>query len=270
MTEPQPAPSVLGPTVGDRPPRLTWVGHSTVRIELDGVVLLTDPLLRMRVTHLRRLANLAPQAHAGIDAVLISHAHYDHLDVPSLRAIGKQVTMVVPRGVGKFLTRRGFHKVVELDEGETADINGVVVRAVFAEHSSLRVATIAGTPALGYIAEGSQRIYFAGDTDLFPGMAHLAGDLDVALMPIAGWGKSTGPGHLGPREAAEALAILQPRVGIPIHWGTYAPMTTRRPSPSSMLRPAEDFGRHVADLAPGVDTRRLEVGESIEIDPRVP
>ena len=140
--------------------------------------------------------NFSPDAHSGIDALLISHVRYDHLDVPSLRTIGKQVLIVVPRGVGRFLTRRGFQDVVELSEGETTTINGVDVRAVFAEHSSMRAATIAGTPTLGYVVNGSQRIYFAGDTDLFPGMAGLAGDLDVALVPIAGWGTSIGPGHL--------------------------------------------------------------------------
>ncbi len=238
---------------------------------MDDASLLTDPLLRTRITHLRRLAELPPDAGTDLDAVLISHAHYDHLDVPSLRTLGKPMPMVVPWGVGRFLTRRGFQKVVELQVGDTTTVKGVDVRAVFAEHSTMRAATIAGTPALGYVISGTQRVYFAGDTDLFPEMAHLARDLDLALVPIAGWGKSTGPGHLGPEEAAQALAILKPRVAVPIHWGTYAPMTARRPSAAGARpAPVEEFRRHAAELAPDVDVQTLEVGGSILLEPARP
>ena len=82
-------------------------------------------------------------------------------------------------------------------------------------------------PALGYLLQGSQSVYFAGDTDLFPEMAALGG-VDVALLPVAGWGPRLPEGdHMNPRRAAEALKILKPRLAIPIHWGTYTPLWVR-------------------------------------------
>ena len=252
---------------GSEPPRnhtdglrLTWVGHSTVRIDLDGVSLLTDPLLRRRVMHLQRVVSVESELYEDIDAVLISHAHYDHLDVPSLRKIGRSVRVIVARGGRGFLRRRAFPDVVQLAEGDETIVGDVRVRAVFAEHSNMRASTIALSPALGYVISGSQRVYFAGGTDLFPGMEGLASDLDVALLPIGGWGQSLRPGHLGPRKAAEAVSILCPRVAIPIHWGTYAPLFPVRATPSIDRDPTGDFLQHASQLAPDIDVRVLEVG----------
>jgi L-ascorbate metabolism protein UlaG (beta-lactamase superfamily) len=88
---------------------VTWLGHSTVLLEVDGARLLTDPLLRRRVAHLRRRD--VPVAAARIDGVLVSHLHYDHLDIPSLRALGRHVPLVVPRGGGRILRLRRFADV---------------------------------------------------------------------------------------------------------------------------------------------------------------
>ncbi len=249
----------LGPAA-DQALRLTWLGHATVRIELDGVCVLTDPLVRRRVVHLTRATAVPPEAYQNVDAVLISHAHYDHLDVPSLRKIGRSVRLIVPRGVRGFLGRRGFRDVTELAEGDETNIGAVRVRAVFAAHSNMRASPIARSPTLGYVLSGSQLVYFAGDTDLFPAMASFATGLDVALLPIAGWGKSTGPGHLGPREAAEALRILSPRVCVPIHWGTYVPLSPRRGQRADRADPATAFRLRVAEFAPNVEVRLLEPG----------
>ena len=104
--------------------RIVFLGHATVLIELDGVRLLTDPLLRRRVAHLRR--QIAPvdraSCHSGpSDAVLISHMHHDHLDLPSLRLLGRDTPLLVPAGAGAWLRRRGFTRVTELGvRGETA------------------------------------------------------------------------------------------------------------------------------------------------------
>jgi L-ascorbate metabolism protein UlaG (beta-lactamase superfamily) len=242
--------------------RLTWVGHSTVRIELDGVTLLTDPLLRPRVMHLERKSPVAVEAGEDVDTVLISHAHYDHPDVRSLRMVGRAVPVILPIGGRRFLQRRGFRDVVELAEGEETGVGPVRVRAVFAEHSNLRASTIAFSPAFGYLTSGSQRVYFAGDTDLFPEMTALAPGLDVALLPIAGWGRTVGRGHLGPREAAQALGILRPRVVVPIHWGTYGPMIPSRPAPEPGSGPSAEFAHHAEELAPEVEVRILEPGAS--------
>src|SRR3954454_22279674 len=205
--------------------RLTWVGHATVLIELDGARLLTDPFLRRRPLHLVRHASpVALEALQSLDAVLISHLHLDHLDLPSLRRLGAGVPIVVPRGSGALLARAGFTDVSELGQGETLRIGRVELIATPAEHDDRRRPGGATADPLGYIVAGTRRIYFAGDTGLFHGLAALARPpLDVALLPIWGWGPSIGAGHMGPYEAAQAAEILHPRIVVPIHWGTYFP-----------------------------------------------
>ena len=244
-------------------PRITWVGHSTVLIELDGVRLLTDPLLRARVAHLRR-AVAAPEPIEGeLDAILLSHVHYDHLDVRSLRRV-EAARIVAPRGAGRMLGRNGFAGVVELGEGEEIALGTVAVVATHAEHSARRGPFSGRSPALGYLMGGSARVYFAGDTDLFAEMRALRPGLDVALLPVWGWGPRLPPGHLDPRRAAKALRLLGPRVAIPIHWGTYRRVGSSR-DPAVLREPAERFERLAAELAPEVTVRVLVPGERIEI-----
>jgi L-ascorbate metabolism protein UlaG (beta-lactamase superfamily) len=219
---------------------------------LDGVRLLTDPVLRSRVLHLRRRVPVVPESLRGLTATLVSHAHYDHLDLWSLRSLGLDVPAVVPRGAGRLL--RGFADVREVDVGDEVVFGEVSVQATPAEHKSARLLHRSST-ALGYVLAGSRRVYFAGDTDLFEGMSALSGSLDVALLPVAGWGTKVGPGHLDPLRAAQAAALLRPRVAVPIHWGTLS--LVHRPTSAE---PPEAFRRHVAELAPAVEVRVLPPG----------
>lgn len=249
----------------ERRQRLSWLGHSTVLFELDGVRLLTDPVVRPRVLHLRRVG-VAPRLDAlSVDAVLISHVHYDHLDLSTLRRIAGTPVFVVPRGVGSLLGRHGFEHVIEVEPGDEARIGRVTVRATHAEHSSRRRPFGAETPALGYLVSGSVRSYFAGDTDLFGGMGAISDDLDVALLPVAGWGPRLPPGHLDPRTAAEALSLLRPRIAVPIHWGTYRRIGLSR-DPDVLREPALRFASFAADLMPGVEVLVVPVGGSVELD----
>jgi L-ascorbate metabolism protein UlaG (beta-lactamase superfamily) len=246
---------------------VTWIGHGTVLVELDGVRLLTDPMLRDRVAHLRRHAPLPPAAAlAQIDAVLITHLHRDHLDLPSLRRVGRDVPIVVPRGGGRLLLRRGFAAVREIAPGEDVTIEPLRVVATEARHHGGRGVVGAHGPALGYAIEGSRRIYDAGDTDLFAGMRAIgAGGLDCALVPIWGWASRLGPGHLDPLRAAHALERLQPRVAIPIHWGTYAVGPKARRPPAYLHAPLEPFLAAARELAPAVRVAALEPGGSLEL-----
>ncbi len=168
--------------------RVEYVGHATVLVELDGVRLLTDPVLRRRVAHLRRTAPPISTDLGRLDAVLISHAHYDHLDLPSLERLGRSTTIAAPKGVGRTLRRRGFEHVVELLEGDELPVGDVTVRATYADHHGGRGPFVRGAAALGYALTGSRRVFFAGDTDLFPGMSGLVPDLDLALDARVGLG----------------------------------------------------------------------------------
>lgn len=242
--------------------KVTWIGHSTVVIELDGVRLVTDPVLRDRMNVLRRVSGSAP-AVGDIDAVLLSHLHYDHLDVPSLERLGRSTRVFVPAGGAKLLRKRGWSDVVELAEGESAPFGALEVTATHADHPGRRSPWGDQATPVGYVVQGSQRVYFAGDTDLFDGMRDLA-PLDVALLPVAGWGPRVPEGHMNEHRAADALALLHPRVAVPIHWGTYRRLGLK--SGGDLLRaPADAFARLASSSAPDVDVRVLPVGGSLEL-----
>ncbi len=249
------------------PERITYVGHATVLIELGGVRLLTDPVLRERLLWIIHRHGTEPAAEVGraIDGVLISHLHHDHLDFPSLRRVGAGVPIVVPAGGGRTVRRRRLTHTVELRAGERTRIGAAEVVATAAVHEGRRFKVGPRVDALGYLIEaGGRRIYFAGDTDLFAGMEDL-GDLDVALLPVAGWGPKVGSGHLDPRRAAQAAAMLRPRVAIPIHWGTLIRRDLLHRAQGLSNEPARRFVDQLAELAPDVEPALLEPGSSFEL-----
>jgi L-ascorbate metabolism protein UlaG (beta-lactamase superfamily) len=241
--------------------RIVYVGHSTVLLDLDGVRLLTDPLLRGRLLHLRRIGPVDASQLDALDAVLISHVHLDHLDLHSLRRLRAHAPMVVPRGAGRLLTRKGFGRVSELSVGEELTIGELMVRAVTAVHDDVRRPFRLRAEPMGYLIRGSRSVYFAGDTDFFPEMADLA-PVDLALLPIWGWGASLGRGHMDPLEAAEAARAVRASVVIPIHWGTYFPFQSAlRGLPSFLETPPQEFERRLETLEPEIDVRLLHPGE---------
>jgi L-ascorbate metabolism protein UlaG (beta-lactamase superfamily) len=239
---------------------LRWLGHATVLLELGGARLLTDPLLRPRLAHLTR-RTVAPGHVGRVDAVLISHVHRDHLDMRSLAALPGTPPIVAPAGARDLLQQHGLEHVIELREGERTAVAGVTVTATAALHPARRGPLSPWVPALGFVIESGVRVYFAGDTDLHDSMRRLA-PLDVALLPVWGWGTSLGAGHLNPRTAAEALLLLRPRLAIPIHWGTFFPIGRRG---RLLTDPPLEFARHAAELAPEVEVRILAPDEVLEL-----
>ncbi|CAM5710877.1 MBL fold metallo-hydrolase OS=Streptomyces alboniger OX=132473 GN=CP975_30370 PE=4 SV=1 [Streptomyces alboniger] len=119
------------------------------------------------------------------------------------------------------------------------------------------------SPALGYVVSGEARTYFAGDTGLFETMADEVGDIDVALLPVGGWGPHLGHGHLDAGRAAEALVRLAPRSAVPVHYGTYWPIGMDAVRPHEFHAPGAEFVRHAERLAPKVTVHRLAHGESV-------
>ncbi|UGS36876.1 MBL fold metallo-hydrolase [Capillimicrobium parvum] len=248
-----------------QPDRLTWLGHATVLIELGGVRLLTDPVLRSRVAHLRRHAPPAP-ATGELDAVLVSHAHRDHLDVPSLRGLRPAPReLVVPPGVGRIVRGKTGAHVQELPAGGALDVGAARVLAVPAVHDTRRSPVSGASEAVGFVVEAAgRRVYFAGDTSVFDGMSDL-GPLDVALLPIWGWGPSLGPGHMDPGEAVDALELLRPEVAVPIHWGTLLPIGLRRRHGHVLRAPLEAFVRGAGERCPDVRLAVLDPGGQVAL-----
>ncbi|MGK5440284.1 MBL fold metallo-hydrolase [Micromonospora sp. URMC 105] len=249
--------------------QLTWYGHSTVWIEDSGTRLLTDPLLRDRLAHLRRRRGPTPRLPGAPDAVLVSHLHADHLDFGSLRRLPAQTALVVPAGAARLVRRAlgaaAAGRCTELAVGDRTTIGRVTVAAVPAAHHGGRGPWSGHrAPALGYLVEGQARAWFAGDTGLFDEMTGL-GPLDVALVPVGGWGPTLGAGHLDPAGAAEAVRRAAAAWAVPIHFGTFWPLGCDLIRPDRFFRPGDDFARHAEAVAPGTRVRVLRPGESLTV-----
>lgn len=253
---------VLANTAAMQPSlHITYVGHATCLIEMDGVRLLTDPLLRNRVGHIRRHSIAVDPSRLGnIDAVLISHAHLDHLDLPSLRRLGRDVRLIVAERSGDLLRRKGFRNVEEVRPGAWTNVGAVDIETTLATHGGSRYPFGPAAETVGFVVHGDRTVYFAGDTDIFPEMSGIHESLDVALLPVWGWGPTLGEGHMTPRRAAESLTMLRPRTAIPIHWGTFAPLGMGWLRPRFLFDPPHDFAVHASDLAPDVDVQVVQPG----------
>ena len=250
------------------PGLVTFVGHASTMIELDGVSLLTDPVLRPRIAHLRRQVVPVETPHRPPDAVLISHQHFDHLDLPSLRTLGSDVRIIAPRQSLRLLSSSGFSRAEGLDVGDSVAVGPVLVTAVPAEHDGRRWPFQPTGDSIGFLVEGSKSVYFAGDTDIYDEMAIHLPDVDLALMPVWGWGPTLGPGHMDPEAAARATALIRPRLAVPIHWGTLFPIGLRRWRNELLSRPPHQFAELVSDYSPETEVRVLSPGESTDIGSR--
>ncbi|MEC4018741.1 MBL fold metallo-hydrolase [Streptomyces sp. H27-D2] len=250
---------------------VTWWGHATATVEDSGVRVLTDPVFVQRLAHLRRRRGAVPPAVAAVaDVALISHLHADHLHLGSLARLAAGTRLVVPRGTPGAVP--GFRRmaqsrgllVTEVEAGDEVVVRDVVVRAVPAAHDGRRLPIgPRRVAALGYVVSGEATTYFAGDTGLFDGMAEAVGPCDVALLPVGGWGPHLGHGHLDAGRAAQALAALDPRSAVPVHYGTYWPIGMDAVRPHEFHAPGDEFVRHAARLAPKVAVHRLGHGESV-------
>ncbi|MGQ0837309.1 MBL fold metallo-hydrolase [Actinokineospora sp.] len=239
---------------------LTWAGHAGFVIRMGGACVLADPVWSTRIPGVA--PRITPPGVAWddlprVDAVVISHNHYDHLDLPTLRRLPRDTVLLVPGGLGRWFTRRGFTAVVELDWWESATVAGLTFDFVPAHHWSRRglrdtCASLWG----GWVITDShgRRVYHAGDTGYGHWFAEIGTrypDIDVAMLPIGAYDPRwfMAPVHMDPDEAVRALADLGARRLASMHWGTF--VLTREPvaEPLARIRAAwAASGRDRADL----------------------
>ena len=216
--------------------RVTWMGHSTSLVEIDGARFLLDPVWSERPTPLNGVgpARWYPPVIAldqlpHIDAVLISHDHYDHLDMPTVVALAQTgTTFIVPLGIGAHLEYWGVpaDRIVELDWWQRTHVAGVEIVSTPARHASGRVlfdkdATLwNGFAILG----NAHRVYYSGDTGLFPAMREIGeklGPFDCTMIEIGQYHRAWPDWHIGPEQAVQAHALVRGRVFLPVHWGLF-------------------------------------------------
>jgi L-ascorbate metabolism protein UlaG (beta-lactamase superfamily) len=253
--------------------RVTWWGHSTVLVQLDGATLLADPLLRHRTGWLRRSVPVpdACRWDQRTDAVLVSHLHHDHCDLPTLRRL-RAPTVLAPVGAGSWLRSRGVPGSVELPLGSRRSVTPrVTVTAVPAHHSGRREPFGPVAEAVGHLVEGpSGTVWICGDTDLYDGMADLRTltgkrRIDLALVPVWGWGPGLGAGHLDPERAARAVALSGAAHTVPVHWGTLHPWGLGRAVRAASADPGARFVQALAALPGEGRAHLLPVGGTLEL-----
>jgi L-ascorbate metabolism protein UlaG (beta-lactamase superfamily) len=248
--------------------RITYIGHATLLVEINGIRLLTDPILSRRISGFLRRHHLLPNTDAvgQIDAVLLSHMHHDHLHIPSLELVGRETRLIAPAGTAAFLKRKGFTNVTELAVGQRTWVGPVSIEATYAVHAGRRPPFGPTADCVGFLIDGAYRVYFAGDTDLFPDMEQVGSGLDVALLPVWGWGPTLGTGHMDPMRAAEALTLLRPRMAVPIHWGTLHPLGMGWWQPNFLSTPPQRFVDHARLVAPEVDVQIVPPGQRFDLN----
>jgi L-ascorbate metabolism protein UlaG (beta-lactamase superfamily) len=250
------------------PVEITWWGHATCTVEDAGTRVLTDPLFARRLAHLRRRRGAPPPPEAAVaDVALVSHLHADHMHLPSLARLAPGTRLLVPRGASRQvpgLRRLGHLRLTEVAPGDETHIGDLLVRTVSARHDGRRLPLGPHrSPALGFVIEGEARTYFAGDTGLFESMAEEVGPVDVALLPVGGWGPHLGEGHLDAGRAAQALAQLMPASAVPVHYGTYWPIGMDAVRPHEFYAPGAEFVRLAGERAPEVAVHLPAHGESV-------
>jgi L-ascorbate metabolism protein UlaG (beta-lactamase superfamily) len=250
---------------------IAWLGHSTVVLDVDGVRLLTDPLLRRHNWPLRRRGAEPPERlWERPDAVLLSHLHHDHAELRSLRML-PGVPVLTARQNADWLRRRGIDAARGLGEDwvDVAEGEAVHVRLVRADHGHRPMPHRPNATNGHLVRAPGGTVWVSGDTGPYAAMADLprlaGGRIDVAVVPVGGWGVRLSGGHLDPEQAALCCARVGARTALPVHWGTlHAPLAGDVPR-GWMDTPGERFVDALRRLAPGCRPILLRPGETAGI-----
>ena len=255
---------------------VTWWGHSSATVELGPVRVATDPLFSAVLFALHREVDRPDDRAAVADLVLVSHLHYDHLHLKSLRRFMPGTPIVVPHGAPRLVHGLSRLNVIEARPGDILAVAGIDIEVLPAHHDGRRsVAHRRAAPALGFrfAGEGGSA-WFPGDTGPRADITTGVRPVDVALAPIGGWGPTLGDDHLDPEQAVTAVGRVGARWALAVHYGTYWPIGLRRLRPGNhhhlFLTPPARF--HEAVREQGVRTVPLTpaVGERIDLVKNLP
>lgn len=241
-------------------PRLTWLGHSSFLLQVAGRAILFDPVLNTRIFSIRRHGRpgLAVGQLPPIDLILVSHAHYDHLDSWTIKQLPKNATVVVPLGLGDFFRRRGFRAVNELAWWDDFEVGPLRVHLVPARHWANRTPWDQNTSLWGgFVVEaGGHRVYHAGDTaksPYFRDVGRRFPSIDLALLPIGAYEPAwfMEYHHMNPEQAIEAFEQLGARRFVPMHWGTFQLTDESLRAPLERLKKNWRINHELFELAVG-------------------
>ena len=261
------------PTTNERV-RLTWIGHSTFLLQHHGRNILTDPIFGncqpLPIGRLRRSCppGLSFDSLPPIHGVIISHSHFDHLDAPTIRALGNRVRYWVPTGLSGWFRKRGISSCQELGWWESGSLSAeIAIHSVPAQHGSGRsMFDRDKTLWCGFVLQSSERsIYFAGDTGYSPSFRDISrkfGGFDLAMIPIGGYEPRwlMQPMHLNPAEAVQAHIDIASRLSVACHWGTF------RLTDEPLNEPPGVLARELSARRIDPQTfRALGVGDTLEV-----
>jgi N-acyl-phosphatidylethanolamine-hydrolysing phospholipase D len=252
--------------------QVTWIGHSTFLIQVQGMNLLTDPVFGkycspFPIPRLRRQAPLPVKMEnlPTIHGVLLSHNHYDHLEARTVRQLGNDVTWFAPIGMGPWFAERDRDNVLEMDWWQEAEFGPISVVSVPAQHFSSRTMLDRNlTLWSGFVLRTSKgNIYFAGDSGYcssFYDIGNHLGPMRVSMIPIGAYQPRwfMAPMHLNPEEAVRVHLDVKSELSIGMHWGTFSLTDEPMAEPPIMLRHSL-ARRHV----PATTFRTLRIGETI-------
>ncbi|MEP7070901.1 MAG: MBL fold metallo-hydrolase [Verrucomicrobiota bacterium] len=206
---------------------ITWIGHASFLLQTHEINVLIDPIWAKWLKVIKRLKQPGFELHhlPDIDLVLVTHAHFDHLDRRTLRKVAADQPIVVPRGVGNLVTDLGFNIVHELDDWQTIDLGPLRVSLTPCHHWGARFLADSHRGFGGFVVETQNRtIFHCGDSAYFPGFSEI-GDrhkIDIALLPIGAYEPPSGREvHMNPEEAVKAFKELRARKLIPMHYGSF-------------------------------------------------
>jgi len=242
--------------------KITAIGHATHLVEMDGEFLITDPNFSKKLWALHRLQEpgIRPEDLPPLTAIVVTHAHYDHLDLFSYKYFSLKTPIIVPLGLGRFFAKFLRNPIIELPPWSEHKVGNITIHSVPVKHRGFRLSGLTWRATTGYVFEKNHRkVFFPGDTaygEHFKKIANLY-QVEVALLPIGAYKPRwlMKNRHMNPSEAVDAFRDLKAETMIPYHWGVFRISREEPEAPGEWLK-------NILSEKPELKVKILAVGES--------